>query len=178
MRRSALSVGCVALGVLAGCGTSTAGTPVARHLPSTVDSTTTSETPDYSLARLCELLAPEEARRMGGSATGEEGGSIRDGHALCMWADEMDLLVGVQPGVTANSGQPGQTNTPITVDGMPAILAKQTKPVVLCQVLVNLPDGNLLGAGAGPLSRGEGKYDSCVVAKEMAELIVPRVKDK
>lgn len=166
--------------VLAGCGTSTAGEPVATPGPPPSSTVESSEAPDYSLARLCELLSPEEARRMGGAAEGEKDNSIHDGHELCTWADEMTLIVGVQPGVRSNGGNkgPGITNTPITVDGLPAVLSRQTKPVVLCQVLIDLPDGNLFSAGAGPQSRGEGKYDPCTLAKEMADLIVPRVTDQ
>jgi hypothetical protein len=176
--RSAL--GCAAaLVLLCGCGTSRAGVPVAADPPSTVDSPTESEAPEYSLARLCELLSPEEAQRMGGSAEGEKGNNIRDGHALCTWSDETSLIVGVQPGVKSNGGNkgPGITNTPITVGGLPAIQSLETEPVVTCQVLIDLPDGNLLGTSAGTLTRGEGKYDPCTLAKQMADLIVPRVKD-
>jgi hypothetical protein len=181
--RPALSVGCaVALAVLSGCGTSTAGEPLATDgssQSSTVDSTTTSKAPDYSLARLCELLSPEEAQGMGGSPEGKEGNSVVDGHALCTWADETSLIVGVQPGVKSSGGSkdPGVKNTPITVDGLPATLSLETKPVVVCQVLIDLPEDNLFAAGAGPLSRGEGKYDACTLARQMADLIVPRVKD-
>jgi uncharacterized protein DUF3558 len=174
------ALGCAAvLTLVAGCGTSTAGEAIPGG-QSTVESTTTSRAPDYSLARLCELLGPEEARGMGGSAEGEKGNSINDGHELCTWADEMTLIVGVQPGRKSHGGNKGPaiTNTPVTVDGLPATLSHQTKPVVLCQVLIDLPGGNLFSAGAGPQSKGEGKYDSCVLAKQMAELIVPRVKDQ
>lgn len=169
---------------LAGCGTSTGGEPQAApdsSGPATAESPTTSEAPDYSLAHLCELLSSEETQRLGGgSAAGEKGNSIHDGHELCTWADEMTLIVGVQPGVRQQGGNKGPTvkNQPITVDGLPATLSKQTKPVVLCQVLINLPDGNLFSAGAGPQSRGEGKYDPCSLAKQMAGIIVPRVKEQ
>ncbi|MGH3762850.1 DUF3558 domain-containing protein [Actinophytocola sp.] len=184
MRRLALSVGCAAaVTVLAGCGMSTAGEAVVTDPStdaSTVDATTTSAAPDYSLARLCELLSPDEARRMGGSPEGEEGNSIRDGHEQCTWADETSLIVGVQPGARAGDGNtgPGIVNTPITIDGLPAVQSLEKEPVVTCQVLADLPGGNLLGTSAGTLTRGEGKYDACTLAKQMAEIIVPRVKDQ
>lgn len=165
--------------VLAGCGMSTAGEAVVPDA-STVDATATSAAPDYSLARLCELLGPDEAQRMGGSADGEEGNSVRDGHEQCTWADETSLIVGVQPGAQAGGGNtgPGVENTPITVDGMPAVQSLETEPVVTCQVLIDLPHGNLLGTSAGTLTRGEGEYEPCTLAKQMAEIIVPRVKDQ
>jgi hypothetical protein len=178
------ALGCAAvLALLAGCGTRTAGEPLTTTdsiSPSTVESPVTGRAPGYSLARLCELLSPEEAQRMGGSAEGEKGNSINDGHALCTWADEMTLIVGVQTDRKSHGGTkgPGITNKPVTVDGLPATLSHQTKPVELCQVLIDLPGSNLFSAGAGPQSKGEGKYDSCALAEQMADLIVPRVKDQ
>lgn len=117
---------------------------------------------------------------MGGAAQGENGFSTKDGHALCTWADETSLIVGVQPGLKSNGGNkgPGITNTPITVAGLPATQSLETKPIVTCQVLIDLPDDNLFSTSAGTLSRGEGKYDPCTLAKQMADLIVPRVKDQ
>jgi hypothetical protein len=181
VKRSALGCGAV-LVLAAGCGTATAGKPVATEdsSTSTVESPATSDAADYSLARLCELLGPDEARRIGGSAQGEEGFSTNDGHALCTWADETSLIVGVQPGAKSNGGNkgPGITNTPITVAGLPATRSLETEPIVTCQVLIDLPGDNLFSTSAGNLSRGEGKYDPCTLATQMAELIVPRVKDQ
>ena len=73
---------------------------------------------------------------------------------------------------------PGVTNTPVTVDGLAATQSLETEPIVTCQVLIDMPDGNLLGTSAGALTGGEGKYDPCTLATRMANLIVPRVKDK
>lgn len=172
----ALSMGCLAPLLLAGCGTSSAGAPVPAERPSsTVDSAQ-----EYSLARLCDLLSPAETEEMGGSAQGESGNSVSDGHEQCTWADETSLIIGVQPGVKSNGGKkgPGVTNTPVTVDGLAATQSLETEPIVTCQVLIDMPDGNLLGTSAGALTGGEGKYDPCTLATRMANLIVPRVKDK
>lgn len=179
VRRAALSVGCAAL--LAGCGSATAGEPVASEhaRPSTVEPST-SAAAEYSLAHLCDLLSPEESSSMGGGRAGKKGNPLNDGHEICAWADEMNLLIGVQPDMRTHGGNKGPniTNKPVTVGGMAAVLSHQTKPFVLCQVLVNLPSGNLYSAGAGPLSRGEGKYDPCELAMRMGELTVPRIKDQ
>jgi hypothetical protein len=169
------------LAVLAGCGTATAGKPVATDPPgpSRSSAPSTSESPDYSLARLCELLSPQETESLGAAGAGEEGNSISDGHAQCTWTGDTSLVVGVQPGLTTKSAPagPGITNKPTTVQGLHAVESRQTDPIVTCQLLVDLPGGNLFGTSAALLTGGEGKYEPCTLASEMADIVVPRVKD-
>jgi hypothetical protein len=172
---SALTV----MAALAGCNTDTVGHPRAAEIPTSPISAE-SEEPDYSLARLCELLSPEEAQQLGGSAEGEEGNSLRDGHDICMWADETTLVVGFQQTATtaqADTG-PAITNTPTTIDGLPAVQQLNTDTVVSCQLLVDLPSGRMVHALVGVRTAGEGKYDHCRVATDLANLIVPRVRDQ
>lgn len=185
-RSIATVLGFAVLTVLAACDSATAGQPLPKETSSrsseepTGESTSETKEPEYSLARLCELMSPDEAQRLGGSAEGEKGNSITDGHAICQWADETSLVVGFQNGMTTANAEtgPGITNTPTTVDGLPAVQSLSTNPVAICQVLVELPSGKLFSVGASVRSAGEGKYDPCQVATQMSNLIVPRVKDQ
>lgn len=180
---AATIVGAAMLATLAACDSATAGQPqsTTSESPSSTEETTSeSEEPDYSLARLCELLSPEEAEELGGSPEGEKGNALNDGHDICTWADETSLVVGFQSGTSsaqADTG-PGITNTPTTVDGLPAVQSLSTDIAVVCEILVDLPSGKMLGASATVLSAGEGKYDQCQVANQFAKLIIPRVKDQ
>ncbi len=174
------------LAVLAACDSATAGQPQPPGASSqaseepTEESTSEAEEPDYSLARLCELLSPEEAQELGGSAEGEKGNSTSDGHAVCTWSNETSLIVGFQDGLTTANVDtgPGITNTPTSIDSLPAVQSLQNDVVVICEVLVELPSGKLFTSSATVLSAGEGRYDPCQVANQLANLIIPRVKDQ
>lgn len=174
-----------ALFVLAACNSATAGQPKptvseSQSSEETTEKTSEPEEPDYSLARLCELLSPEEAQDLGGSPEGEKGNSVIDGHDLCSWVDATSLIVGFQTNTStarADTG-PNITNTPTTIDGLPAVQALTSRTVVICEVLVDLPSGIMVAATVTVLSAGEGKYDPCQVANQLAKLIIPRVKDQ
>ncbi len=179
MVTSALA-GVVPFAVLPSCGTSVSGSPVAAAGPRVEAPPSEPQKPDYSLARLCELISPEEAQQLGGSAEGEEKNSASDGHAICTWSDATHLVVGFQEGTTsaqADTG-PGITNTPTTVDGLTAVRSLQTDTVVICEVMVDLPSGKMFAAAVAVRSAGEGEYDPCQVATRLSNLIVPRVKDQ
>ena len=162
------------------CGTPVAGQPRAGTTKPPEPTLTTSKPPNYSLARLCELISAEEAQALGGSAEGEEGNSVADGHDICSWADETSLVLGFQEGVTTAQVDTGPhiTNTPITVNGLPAVQSLSTDSIVTCEILVDLPSGRLFASSVAVLSRGEGKYDPCDVATSLANLVVPRVADQ
>ncbi len=179
------TMGAVAAGfgllAVVGCSTPTAGEPQATSSKTQESSAeSTSEEPEYSLARLCELISPEEAVQLGASEEGEEDRSVSDGHAICSWSDATNLVVGFQEGLTTENVRtgPGVTNTPTTVDGLTAVLSLQTDPAELCQVLVDLPSGKLFSSSVAILSSGEGEYDACATATELSNLIIPRVKDQ
>jgi hypothetical protein len=185
-RGVAAVLGLAALVAVGACNSATAGQPTTTETGSQSTSepteTTTSapDEPDYSLARLCELLSSDEAQELGGSAEGEKTNSVSDGHAVCQWSDAMDLVVGFQEGPTTadvDTG-PGITNTPTKIDGLPAVQSLQTDTFVVCEILVDLPSGKLFTSSAGVLSAGEGKYDPCQVATQLSNLIIPRVKDQ
>ncbi len=179
-------LGVVTLGGLVACDSATAGQPKPTEPgsqsseASTEQTTSEPEEPDYSLARLCELLSPEEAEQLGGSPEGEKGNSLRDGHAICTWADKTTLIVGFQDGPTTADVDTGPriTNTPMKIDGLPAVQSLNTDTVVTCDILVDLPSGKLVHTTVGVRTAGEGKYDQCQVAKQFANLVIPRVKDQ
>lgn len=182
---TAVVLGVVAVGALAACNSATAGQPKPSGTGSqseepTEPSTSEPEAPDYSLAHLCELLSPEEAEQLGGSPEGEEGNSLRDGHAICTWGDKTTLIVGFQEASKAANADtgPGITNTSITIDGLPAVQSLNTDTIVTCDILVDLPGGGLVHTTAGLRSASEGEYDPCEVANQFANLIIPRVKDQ
>lgn len=183
---SAAGFAVATLSLLAACNSATAGEPQPTETGSqpsegsTEQTTSEPDEPDYSLARLCELLSPEEAQQLGGSAEGEKGNSIKDGHDICTWSEATTLVVGYQEGVKSSSVDtgPGITNTPTTIDGLTAVQSLNTDTVVSCDILVDLPSGRLVHATVGVLSAGEGKYDECQVANQLANLVIPRVKDQ
>lgn len=186
-KRSVVAVlGFVALTALAACNSATAGQPLPKKTTSqsseepSEESTSETKDPDYSLARLCELMSPDEAQELGGSAEGEKGNSISDGHDICQWADKTSLVVGFQNGMTTANVEtgPGITNTPTTIDGLPAVQHLSTDPIAICQILVELPSGKLFTSSAAVRSAGEGQYDPCQVATQLSNLIIPRVKDQ
>ena len=178
------ALGFATLTVLAACDSATVGQPQPTETSSrskpTEESTSETEAPEYSLARLCELMSPEEAQELGGSAEGKEGTSAKDGHPVCQWADKTSLVVGFQEGMTTASAEtgPGITNTPTTIDGLKAVQQLKTDPIAICQVLVDLPSGKLFSSSAAVRSAGEGQYDPCQVATQLSNLIIPRVKDQ
>lgn len=183
-RGTAVVLGLAVLAVVSACDSATAGQPRPKETSSATTPTTTeestSEDPEFSLARLCELITPEEAEGLGGSTEGEEGNSIADGHAICTWKDKTTLVVGWQEGTStaqADTG-PGITNTPTTIDGLPAVQSLSTKTVAICEMLVDLPSGKMFGAAVSVRSAGEGMYDPCQVVTQLTNLIIPRVKDQ
>jgi Protein of unknown function (DUF3558) len=179
-------LGCAAcLTVLTACGgESTAGEPVADDPPAQEsaaedppDSESEAAPDQYTVADLCGLLEPEEATGMGGGAEGETRYSTTNGAELCGWSGDMYLVVGLQQdanleGITSG---PDREVSPTEVAGVPA-KRKLTPSLDTCEILIDL-DSNLFFASAGPLSAGEGKYDSCTVADELASITVPRVTD-
>ena len=177
-------LGLAMLTVVSACSSPTAGEPKPTGTGSQSSSEPTEQSsepnePDYSLARLCELISPDEAVELGGAENGEKGNSASDGHAICTWSDATTLVVGFQDGVSsADVKKEGATNTPTTIDGLTAIQSLKTEPAVICQVMVDLPSGKLFTSAVGILSAGEGKYDACEVATELSNLIIPRVKDQ
>lgn len=178
-------LGLAVLTAVSACDNATAGQPQPTDTAkktSTSETTETSQSQEqkYSTTALCGLLSPEEAQQLGGSAEGELGTALSNGTKVCEWKDKTGLTVGFQENTTtaqANTG-PNITNTPTTVDGLTAVLAKSTDTVVICQMLVDLPSGKMYAGAVSVRSAGEGQYDPCEVATQLANLIIPRVKDQ
>ena len=171
------------LTVLAACGQSTAGEPTPSDVSAPAEQTAsetapTSEPDAYTLDDLCGLLEPEDATRLHAEPGGRPTNSVSTGADLCTWSGEMHLVAGVQPGVTTEGMESGPDRIlePAEVAGMSA-LRKKTPSLKTCELLFELPSDNLFSISAGPLSAGEGKYDSCAVVDEFAAITVPRVKD-
>jgi len=111
-----------------------------------------------------------------GPAQGDIAGS---GHDICSCADETNLVIGFQGTTTAQADTgPHITNTPTTIDGLPAVRSLSDDAVMICEILVDLPSGRLFASSAAGLSRGEGKYDPCDLATRLSNLIIPRVRDQ
>lgn len=70
------------------------------------------------------------------------------------------------------------TNAPTTIDGLTAVRSLHTEPVVICEMLVDLPGGKMFGAAVTVRSAGEVRYDPCQVVTQLSNLVVPRVKDR
>jgi uncharacterized protein DUF3558 len=174
-------LGVAMLTAVSACDNATAGQPQPTETTKqSASETSKSQEQKYSMARLCDLLSPEEAQQLGGSAAGEEGNALSNGTKVCTWKDKTGLTVGFQENTTtaqANTG-PDITNTPTTVDGLTAVLAKSTDTIVVCQMLVDLPNGWMYAGSVSVRSAGEGQYDPCQVATQLANLVVPRVKDQ
>lgn len=191
--RTVVRIVCAAgLTAITGCGgDSTAGEPVADDPPGqTQQRQETGDQPSspprsrprdssYSVADLCGLLSVEEVERLGAAGEGTIGYSMKDGHEQCRWDDETQLVIGLQPNGTSTKPPTGAgiTNTPTEIDGLTAVQSASTEPITACQLLVDLPTSGLIYTSAAPLSGGVGKYEPCDVAKQMADLVVPRVKD-
>lgn len=128
---------------------------------------------------LCGLLTEEEATGLGAPEPPEEGYSTSDGHPQCTWDGDMSLVVGWSTGHTTATTYtgPGITLTPTQVHGLSAVQSKDVGPPVICQVLVDLPDGVLGSAVLLQLS-GEGRYDECAVAADAMNIIIPKVTEK
>ncbi len=176
-------LGLAMLTVVSACDNATAGQPKPTKDASTSkteESTSETQEQKYSIAELCKLISPEEAQRLGGSAEGEMGTALSNGVPVCTWKDKTGLTVGFQEGTTtaqADTG-PNITNTPTKVDGLTAVLSKTTESIVICEMLVDLPSGKMFAASVSVRSAGEGQYEPCQVVTELANLIIPRVKDQ
>lgn len=192
LRMSAVVAGVVLAMAVSACDSTTEGQPKSGD-PTTTSSSeesgngssseepTSSGSPSFSNTQLCGLLTSAEAQQLGGSATGEAGFSIRDGHPQCQWSADTGLTIGFLDGSQVGDGPSGAgvTNTPITVAGIEALQSLQVEPNrEFCQVMVNLSDDSMMAAGASVRDGGEGKYTPCDVAKQFAEIVIPKALDR
>lgn len=130
----------------------------------------------FNREQLCALLTPAEAARFG-STNPRPTSSYRTGNPQCQWGGEMSLLLDFGAAASGEVAQgPDVTNTQVEVAGLPATMQKiNSRPS--CQIILPLNSGrSTFVMGAAVLSRGEGKYEACDVAEQIAEIVVPKVK--
>lgn len=133
---------------------------------------------EFSQDELCELLTSDEAQQLGGSAEGRPGMNVVYKAPICQWVDKTSILVVYRPNAVLKGAEYGPTVTHknIDVNGIQAVLFDNTKLGGLCQVGIDLTDHSDLVVGVAVLSSGEGKYNKCDVAKQMAAFVFPKVK--
>lgn len=192
LQMSAVVAGVVLAMAVAACDSTTEGQPKADDPTSTSSSEgpgdgssseepTSSGSPSFSNTQLCGLLTSEEAQQLGASPTGEAGYSIRDGHPQCQWTADTGLTIGFQDGSQVGDGPSGAgiTNTQITVAGIDGLQSLQVESNrEFCQVMVNLSDDSMMAAGVSIRDGGEGQYAPCDVAKQFAEIVIPKALDR
>lgn len=187
--RVPVGVASVALiATLTACGGTTAGQPTsAGDAPSTStnppEKSTSTAPPgdlDFSNTALCQLLTEDEAEGLGAAPVGEPGYSIADGHPQCNWNADTGLTVGFQKGVQSTNARtgPGITNTPTSVAGLTAMQSRETDPIVICQVLVDVTPDSIVSGAVSIRSSGEGKYEPCDVASRLVNIIIPKVQQR
>ncbi|MFC5286795.1 DUF3558 family protein [Actinokineospora guangxiensis] len=159
-------------------GTATQPTTTA---PSTTEPTTTTTTPkqvSFDREALCELLTPAEAAKFG-AENPRPTNSFQTGNPQCGWMGETSIVMDYGADASGGIGVSGPNveTTDITIAGTDALLQRITDKTVFCQVAFAVNGGKSgLAVGAGVLSRGEGKYEPCDVAKQLAEIVIPKVK--
>jgi hypothetical protein len=133
---------------------------------------------EFSQEELCEVLTGDEAQQLGGSEQGDPGMNVTNEAPLCQWTDATSLVVGFRPNAVVAGLESGPTikKSKIEINGIPAVLSDNRKLGGLCQVGIDLTDHSDLVVGVSVLSAGEGKYDKCDVAKQMATIIFSKVK--
>jgi hypothetical protein len=187
VRSTILVLGACALIAVAGCGgepgVATPGTttPVPTTTTSTEAPTTTTSAPKQISGdpeSLCELLTSAEAGTFG-AENPRPNNSIKTGNPQCGWVGETSLVIDYASDASGGIGVSGANveTTNITVAGTDALLQRITDRTVFCQVAFAVNDGKSgMATGASVLSRGEGKYEPCAVAKQLAEIVIPKVK--
>ncbi|TDQ04716.1 uncharacterized protein DUF3558 [Labedaea rhizosphaerae] len=133
---------------------------------------------DFSQDELCELLSSAEATQLGGSEEGEPSMNVETKKPICTWTAANSLILGFRDdGVVADlKTGPGITKTQIRIGNTPGVQSDDKTSGGFCQVGFDLNDHSNLIAGVSVLTGGQGKYDRCKVAKEMAAIVLSKVK--
>lgn len=128
---------------------------------------------------LCELLTPDEAAKFG-AENPRPTNSFQTGNPQCGWSGETSLVLDFAPTLSGRPGVsgPNVTSSEITVAGTDAWLQRiEEVNGQICQVAFAVNGGKSgFAVGGSVLSRGEGKYEPCDVAKQLAEIVIPKVK--
>lgn len=188
MRSSLIVVMAVVALSASACGDGEAGVPTpsqtdAPTTTTTAPTTTTAATTttgerevSYLRDELCELLTPEETARWN-VGNPRPTNSISTGSEQCQWGGDLGFTIdftGQSDGNLAGEG----TVSEIKVAGTPAVMTKTTESTGLCVVRIALNEGrSSMSFGVGVRSSGRGKgYVPCDVAKQVAEIVIPKVK--
>jgi hypothetical protein len=178
--------GAVLTMALTACAGSEQGTPVPTSdapttttaaVPTTTTTTTSADREvAYQRDELCQLLTPSEAAQFG-SRNPRPGNSFTTGSEQCQWNGDMSITIDFAldaSGVEATEG----TTSDIEVAGLPAVQTQTKLETGLCTVRVTLnEERSAMTIGASVLTSGRGKgYQQCDVAKEVAEIVFPKVK--
>lgn len=168
---------------VAGCTDSTAGTPTtttsaAPAVTSPAVASSAAPVSDFSGEQLCGLLTADEAQRLGASGAGEPGINVSTGDPTCQWSDDtvIGLAFAARRTTDALKKGPGITITPGTFDGLAGVVSDNTTKPPLCQVVVNLTDHSSMAIAAGVHPSAESQYDRCTVAKQLADIVIPKIK--
>jgi len=133
---------------------------------------------EFSEDELCDLLTTSESQQLGGGTTGTPTMNVVLEAPLCQWTDATSLNIVYSPknGIKDLETGPTIKKSKIRIVGLDGVMSDNRKPGGLCQVGIDLTDHSSLVVGVGLLSAGEGKYDHCEVAKEMATIVFTKVK--
>lgn len=133
---------------------------------------------EFSQDELCDLLTGDEAQQLGSSADGTPSMNVVTEAPICQWVGDTTLGIAYRSNAVVadlTSGS-GITKTNIQIGGIPAVQADNKNSGGLCQVGIDLTNHSDLVVGVSVLSAGEGKYDRCDVAKQMATIVFSKVK--
>lgn len=171
------AAGCADEPGVAAPGTTTQAPATTTTAPPT-STTPTPKQVSFDPDALCELLTPEEAARFG-AENPRPTNSFQTGNPQCGWMGETSLVIDYAADAAGGIGVSGPNvkTTDVTVAGTDAVLQRITDKAEICQVAFPVNGGRSgMAVGASVLSRGEGKYEPCDVAKKLAEIVIPKVK--
>jgi hypothetical protein len=165
---------------LPAAGASGTGETSSSAPASTSDSSTSPAQPTFTNTQLCGLLTAGEAGQLGGSATGEAGNSLADGAPQCQWSDATGLIVAFHDGTQSKdvAKRPGVTYTPTQVAGLTAMKAHDTGAFETCEFDVDISPDSVMGFSAGIHDEGKGKFEVCDLAMNLANIVIPKVKQR
>lgn len=169
----------VLLGVVSCGGEQGSAKPAPVTTTTTTAPVTTTTAPrevSFDRDQLCELLTVAEAARFG-AENPRPTNSAMTGNPQCGWGGDVSIVIDFATGGWGGVSGPKVTSSDIEIAGSEAKLQKTSDVVERCQVVFPLNGGKAgMATGASVLSGGKGKYEPCDVAKQLAEIVIPKVK--
>ncbi|GGS16822.1 DUF3558 family protein [Actinokineospora fastidiosa] len=157
-------------------GTGAVTTTTASPTTAATSTTAADREINYQRDELCELLTAAETAEFG-SRNPRPGNSFTTGSEQCQWSGDLGITIDFK--LDASGVRPAEgTKSDIEVAETPAVLTKTTEKSGLCLVRIKLnKDRSAMTFGVGVLSSGRDKgYETCDVAKKVAEIVIPKVK--